>query len=153
MMARGCQRWGGCGKVGALQTIGSSFMEGYNFDEWNFLKQRLDDTPVRHFCREREIWICAIGKNIGREQNGKREMFQRPVLVIRKFGSGIFFGVPLTSTVSQSDFVLQISGGSFLVLSQMRIFDMRRLIRKTRRLEAREFEIILAQLWHVIAGK
>ena len=96
-------------------------MEGKLFGEWNFLKQRLSAEAIAHFCREREIWVCSIGKNVGREQNGKREMFQRPVLVVRKFGSGIFFAIPLTSTVRCNDLFLQISGGSFLVLNQLKV--------------------------------
>lgn len=128
-------------------------MDEHQFNEWNFLKQCLSDGGIAHFCREREIWVCAIGKNIGREQNGKREMFQRPVLVVRKFGSGLFFGIPLTSTVSCNDFVLQISGGSFLVLNQLKSFDMRRLLRRMRRLDEIEFEYILIQTKRVIFEK
>ena len=37
-----------------------------------------------------EIWMCALGKNIGREQNGGGESFSRPMLVIKKFNNEIF---------------------------------------------------------------
>lgn len=33
---------------------------------------------------EREIWWCSLGVNIGFEQDGTNDLFERPVLVIKK---------------------------------------------------------------------
>lgn len=128
-------------------------MEGNNFLDWNFVKQKLDACLITNYCRERDIWVCAIGKNIGREQNGKRELFQRPVLVVKTFANGTFLGLPLTSSESNQKFKLQISGGSFILLSQLRIFDMRRVLRKTRMISYEEFEYLKSQIRKLFKSK
>ncbi|OGH67908.1 MAG: hypothetical protein A3C15_01760 [Candidatus Magasanikbacteria bacterium RIFCSPHIGHO2_02_FULL_50_9b] len=121
-------------------------MEGKQFVKWFAVKQRIHETALTLYCQDRDIWVCSIGENVGREQNGKREMFQRPVLVLKRFGNGTFLGIPMTSKFSLHRTVLQISGGSFLLLSQMRLWDGRRLIRKVRRMAQREFEYIKSEV-------
>ncbi len=120
-------------------------MDGKQFERWHVLKQSLHARNFFQYCAAGEIWVCAIGENIGREQNGKREMFQRPVFILKRFGNGTFLGIPLTSTVGFKKMFLQISGGSFLVLSQVRLWDTRRLIRNVRRVSAYEYEYVLLQ--------
>jgi len=73
------------------------------FDAWNVRKKIIDQPEttsdkdkVPQFS-EREVWWCALGVNVGFEQDGKGEQFTRPVLILRKFGKAMFFGVPLTS--------------------------------------------------------
>jgi mRNA interferase MazF len=53
-----------------------------NFNEWNFLKQNLDKKEKTIFFKERDIWWCSLGLNIGHEENGKNTYFTRPILVI-----------------------------------------------------------------------
>lgn len=67
------------------------------FDEWNIQKQEINLREKLVLFREREIWWCSIGKNIGAEQDGKNEFFERPVLVCKKYNNEQFFGFPLTS--------------------------------------------------------
>lgn len=63
------------------------------FDKWNAVKKKLqDETRVRYF-RERQVWWCSIGQNLGSESYGKGETFTRPVLVFKKLSGEIFFGV------------------------------------------------------------
>lgn len=56
-----------------------------DFDTWSKEKKTLEqeghDSLVFH---EREIWWCSIGINVGDEQDGKNERFERPVLVLKK---------------------------------------------------------------------
>ncbi|MCX6780980.1 MAG: hypothetical protein NT003_02595 [Candidatus Magasanikbacteria bacterium] len=66
-------------------------MEWKKFDEWNNLKQRLHGRVWRHYIREGEIWFCSLGVNIGWEQDGKNETFERPVLVVRKLSRHYFW--------------------------------------------------------------
>ena len=66
-----------------------------NFDNWNIKKKILDKNDVddlKIFFNNRQIWWCAVGNNIGLEQNGKGENFERPVLIFKKFNKNIFFG-------------------------------------------------------------
>jgi len=68
-----------------------------DFTHWHHLKTKIDTShPVPTF-KERQIWWCSIGVNVGVEQDGKDEPFHRPVLVVRKFNRRLFWGIPLTS--------------------------------------------------------
>ena len=51
------------------------------------------------------------GKNIGFEQNGKGSNFVRPILVLRKFNSSIFWGLPLTTIKKQVDIIILFLSG------------------------------------------
>ena len=56
-----------------------------DFDKWNELKKKIDtreDIEENEiFIKNRQIWWCSIGLNVGSEQNGHGEVFERPVLV------------------------------------------------------------------------
>ena len=103
-----------------------------DFEGWNQLKQRLhskDDTHIASI-KEREIWWCSVGVNIGNEEDGHNERYNRPVLIIRKFNRYSFWGVPLTSRVKESRFYypLEIKGKkACAMLSQLKLYDCRRL--------------------------
>jgi predicted metalloenzyme YecM len=56
-----------------------------DFQKWHILKSQIDTKIQSTFINEREICYVSIGENIGFEQNGKNDMFERPVLVLRKF--------------------------------------------------------------------
>jgi len=65
-----------------------------DFDRWNEIKKRLaHEAPLPlAFPKNGEVWMCTLGKNLGREQNGGAGDFSRPVLVVqnsttRCFGS------------------------------------------------------------------
>ena len=66
------------------------------FDRWIEYKKIIHRTGRKWEYREREVWWCAIGENVGSEINGKGRNFLRPVLIVRKYGT-LFFGVPLSS--------------------------------------------------------
>ena len=54
------------------------------FDEWNEIKK---NTHLRNNIvgyKEREIFWTRIGYNIGSEEYGKGNEFQRPVIIIKK---------------------------------------------------------------------
>ena len=69
------------------------------FNIWMPLKERIHFTGRKWEFREKEIWWMAMGENVGTEVNGKGDSFSRPVLIIRKYGPGGFFGVPLSSQI------------------------------------------------------
>lgn len=72
-----------------------------HFDVWMPLKKRIHFVGREWEFREREIWWMAIGENVGTEVNGKGDNFLRPVLIVRKYGPGGFFGVPLSSQLHE----------------------------------------------------
>lgn len=101
------------------------------FDLWNRLKQRTDAQEHRVYFHEREIWMGKWGENIGYEQNGKGEEFLRPILIVKKFNNALFWGVALTSKPKTGKFYFEFSFQpdikSYAILSQLRLFDAKRL--------------------------
>lgn len=82
---------------------------------------------------EREIWWCSLGENLGFEQDGKNEHFERPVLILKKFSHDVFLGIPMTSTKKNHPFYFPYKfhgGEGSFVLSQARILSVKRLQRK-----------------------
>ncbi len=110
-------------------------MEGSkkDFDKWNIEKKRADDSS-RIFFHEREIWWAKLGINVGFEQDGKGAKFARPILIIKKFNNTVFWGIPLTTKIKTSKFYFEVDSGGeirrFGILSQMKLFDAKRLMEK-----------------------
>ena len=76
-----------------------------DFDGWNNKKKELEAKNKKGpRFREREIWWCSIGHNLGHEACGKNEFFERPILIIHKYSSTLFIGIPLTSAVKNDRF-------------------------------------------------
>ena len=114
------------------------------FVSWAKLKIRIHLTEQKLFFKEREIWWASVGMNIGYEQNGKNETFERPILVLKKFNHEIMWAMPMTSQ-DKSDkgrYYYPIKYNekcSYLILSQLRIMSSKRLLRKVRTLSWKEF--------------
>lgn len=108
-----------------------------DFSKWHALKTKLHSRQNKKFFHEREVWFCSLGNNVGFEQDGKNDFFERPVIVVRKFNTDIFWGIPLTSQPKKGKFYFKfktLNRGkcffSYAILSQIRLFDQRRLRRK-----------------------
>lgn len=124
-----------------------------DFDRWNQLKKELQKSNNRLFFHEREIWWCSIGVNLGFEQDGRSDTFERPVLILRKFNQDIFLGLPMTSALKEGPYYQKISHKSrdySIVLSQIRLFDRKRLQRKIRVLSENEFKEIIQRFKNVL---
>ncbi len=119
------------------------------FDIWNPFKQSIHKRLDRVLFNEREIWWCHVGINVGFEIDGKGEPFARPVLILRKFSRGMFLGIPFTSSERTGSWYVPVSfegRTSNLVLSQIRVFDVRRLQRRIVAINETEFKQIKKQL-------
>ena len=68
-----------------------------DFNTWNDVKKKIELRKNLPLFKEREIWWCGIGMNIGFEIFGKGQEFYRPVLVLDKHNRHTFFGLPLGS--------------------------------------------------------
>lgn len=115
-----------------------------DFQKWHGQKARVDTVEKRPFFHEREIWWCALGVNVGFEQDGGGDNFLRPVVVFRKFNNEIFWAIPLTHTQKKTKHYFQFAFGegilSVAVLSQIRLVDARRLSHKLGDLSGIDFE-------------
>jgi len=115
---------------------------GGDFDGWNILKKKIDQRYKIPTFKQREIWWCSLGVNIGHEENGKNDFFNRPVLVIRKFNNHIFLGVPLSTKIKDNKFYYPIylkEKKSSAMLSQIRVLESKRLTHKIGDLTQEQF--------------
>ncbi len=104
-----------------------------DFKSWIRLKEKLDNIATQVLFKEREIWWCALGCNVGQEANGKNEQFIRPILVFKKLTLNSFVGLPLTTKVKEGSWYVPISQrgrASRVMINQIRIFDSKRLYNK-----------------------
>lgn len=119
---------------------------------WTRLKCRLQITEPKHtYFNEREIWWAHLGENIGSEQNGKNEQFDRPVLIVKKFNAAMLWILPITTTNKERPYYFTVAHEDGqrqvkIILSQIRTISAKRLIRKQRMLPEVEFEEVLLQL-------
>lgn len=123
------------------------------FDEWNILKNSIHNKQKISLVNEREICYTSIGHNIWFEQNGKNDNFERPVLVLKKFWKYTFIGIPLTSQEKSGKFYHTFSWEdniSTAILSQIRIFDSKRIIRKIWYISQDDFQILKNKLKNLL---
>ncbi len=110
-----------------------------DYKKWIIIKSSVNNIEDKSlYFHEREVWYCHFGENVGFEQDGKGELFLRPIVIIRKFNNDIFWGVPLTRTYKDLPFYFQFSlvteevkvrEKSTAILSQIRLIDAKRLRR------------------------
>lgn len=113
---------------------------------WYKLKAEIEYKRKAPEFSERDVWWCSIGANIGFEEDGKNDDFERPVLVIRKFNKELFVGVPLTSKRKDNKFYHHVTVAdkeSAVILSQQRALSSKRLLRKVGRVGQEDFSIII----------
>jgi mRNA interferase MazF len=124
-----------------------------DFQKWHILKAEIDKKEQGIYINEREICFVSIWENIGFEQNGKNEMFERPVLVLKKFGTQTFIGIPLTSKPREWRFYFTFHHEekvSTAILSQIRLFDTRRIVRRLWYAEIADFTTLKKKLKNLL---
>lgn len=127
-----------------------------DFDAWNSKKKRLNAQASAPFYHQREIWWCSLGVNVGFEQDGTGTNFDRPVLVIRGFNAHVFFGVALTGRQKHGRYYVPIGKveerEASVILSQARLIDTKRLIRKAGMLDQDVFDKVCEELKQTLFG-
>lgn len=121
-----------------------------DFQKWHILKSQLHENKSEVFFHEREIWWCTLGANIGFEQDGRGEYFDRPVLVLKKFNLDVCLIVPLTTSGKKGKYYFplgEIEGkNATAVLSQIRLIDRKRLMNKVDVVEERVFNQLVKKV-------
>lgn len=116
-----------------------------DFENWFDVKKGLDALEKAPLFKEREIWWCSVGVNVGYEIYGKGHIFTRPVLVLKKFSRFTFFGAPLTSSDKDREGYYSFSyrgRNGAINFEQMRVYDARRLHGKLGRISPEQFQKI-----------
>ena len=122
------------------------------FDNWNKKKKEFADRD-RVYFNKGDIWLASIGKNIGDEEDGKNSNFERPLLITRKFNNNIFLGIPLTSNKGKEGkyyHKLISFSDSMLILSQIRLFDAKRLLRFMGKISNDELKDIKIKIGNIV---
>lgn len=104
-----------------------------DYQKWHEYKRELHQSESVKYFYEREIWWCSLGVNIGYEEDGKSEYFSRPILVLKKFNKNMFIGVPLSTTKKEGIYYHHFyfaNRNNVLLLSQLKVIDSRRLLKK-----------------------
>jgi len=121
-----------------------------DFQKWHDKKKSVDAIAQRPFFHEREIWFCHLGVNVGFEQDGAGSDFQRPIVVIKKFNNEVCWGIPLSKTKKRNQYYFAFpfddSTTSVAILSQIRLFDARRLSRKIGDMPEADFARMIEKL-------
>ncbi len=120
-------------------------MHKKDFNSWNEKKKLIHSADFQRFVNEREIWWCSIGLNVGDEEDGKNDQFERPVLVIKKFNRNIVLVVPLTTKLKTNKYYFHFKDpqGQFAaILSQLRLISTKRFTRRIHRIRQDQFDEI-----------
>ena len=112
------------------------------FDNWNKVKKKVNNKKGVFSFREKEIWWCHLGHNIGYETYGKSEFFTRPIIIFKKFSSNSFIGIPTSTKIKEGIWYqnFTFSGEKQTALiSQIKFVDSKRLQRKLGELTKYDF--------------
>src|SRR3989344_1393552 len=116
------------------------------FDKWNENKQTIHENKERKLYHAREIWWCSLGVNVGAEQDGTGEDFERPVIIIKGLSRQTCIILPLTSSkeIHKMRVPVGIIDGreASVILSQIRVVDTKRLVNKLGFLDEEMFSSI-----------
>jgi mRNA interferase MazF len=117
-----------------------------DFDGWNEAKKRADTRRGAPYYHEREVWWCTLGVNVGSEKNGSGEEYRRPALILKGLSVETCLVVPLTTSAKVHPLRVAVGliGGkeARAILSQLRVIDTKRLVRKIEYLGMDTFEQI-----------
>jgi mRNA interferase MazF len=114
-----------------------------DFNKWNEIKQKIDKYLGIITFHEREIWWSHIGINVGDEQDGKNDNFERPILILRKFNNLLLIGIPLSTKIKEVEHYVNLETNNLkysALLSQTKIMSSKRLIRKVNLLTPGQFK-------------
>jgi mRNA interferase MazF len=114
-----------------------------NFDEWGTLKKNINDNYKNKWTSERDVWWCNLGLNIGFEQNGDGVEYSRPVLILKVFNKDVSLIVPLTTSQKANKYHFDLgiidNKKSFVILSQIKLIDTKRLEEKICKIDKDRF--------------
>ena len=107
----------------------------HELNAWNILKKKLEteQDELNRYPRVGEVWVCAVGKNLGFEQNGSGTNFSRPTLVVKKFNNHMFWTIPLSTRQKQFDFFYNFTDPKgekvSAIIAQLKLMSIKRFER------------------------
>ena len=117
-----------------------------DFDSWNEKKKYIHGEKSGRFYREREIWFCYLGANVGFEQDGSGVEYKRPVLVLKALSRTTCLVVPLTTSSNKHHMRVSIgkisNKNAQAIISQIRVIDTKRFVSRIAILDHKTFDFI-----------
>jgi mRNA interferase MazF len=123
-----------------------------DFWKWHEKKRWVHDEKSRPFFKEREIWFCYLGANVGFEEDGSGEEFLRPIIILKRFSGMIFFAIPLTRTVRSGRYYFSCAvrnETNTAILSQGRSLDVKRLRYKIGEVSKNDFNALRGRFFQL----
>ncbi|MEK7212860.1 MAG: type II toxin-antitoxin system PemK/MazF family toxin [Patescibacteria group bacterium] len=124
------------------------------FVAWIKIKVKIHISDRSVYFREGEIWWVNLGANVGHEEEGKNDNFERPILVLKKFNEHLLWAVPLTTKTKEDNpyyYQYELGGKEYAaILPQLRILSSKRLIRRIGMFPADDYEKIRQELRKLI---
>jgi len=126
------------------------------FVEWTKLKIKLhlSNKEKELYFREGEIWWASLGANVGHEEEGKNDNFERPILALKKFNEHLLWAIPLTTKTKEDNpyyYQYELGGKEYAaILPQLRILSSKRLIRRIGMFPEVDYEKIRAEIRKLI---
>ena len=128
------------------------------FIQWSNKKIEIHLNTTVIGIKERDIVFIKMGKNIGYEQDGKGDEFLRPVVIYKKFNKNMFLGIPLTTKPKNTRYYFEFeyqtkrkkSVVNSAILSQLRVFDTKRVKYKSGVISKEIFEGLHKELLGII---
>lgn len=120
-----------------------------DFDKWNENKKAIENRPFQENVHERDIWWASIGINVGSEQDGKNEYYERPVLILRRFSRKVVLTIPLTSKPKSDPYHFHFISNNkpcSVILSQLKLLSTKRLRRFIGKISKEDFELLMVTL-------
>jgi len=113
-----------------------------DYKNWHILKENINNKDKEIYFKEREIWFCYFGCNIGYEQDGKGNKFLRPVVIIKKINKKIFIAIPLTTKIKNLKYSYNFNFNNkenCAIIYQIKLMDKKRLLTKIGKLSNENF--------------
>ena len=125
-----------------------------DFDNWNKEKKNLEDVGhTELFFHEREIWWASIGINLGDEQDGKNDLYERPVLVLRKFNRKLAWILPMSTQDKKGTYYYPLKHGEkifTIILSQLKLVSVKRFRRLIRKISPNQYSLIKRRIVDIL---
>jgi mRNA interferase MazF len=113
-----------------------------DFDGWNKKKKQLDSYKhTRPSLEEGEVWWASLGLNIGHEENGRGDHFERPIIILKILSPDLIFALPLTKHMKDLPYYVPCS-----VFTKDRVLVESALIHQVKALSVHRIENKLGYL-------
>jgi mRNA interferase MazF len=121
-----------------------------DFDGWIVKKKESHyKNSLPPLFKERDIWWLSVGVNVGFEEDGKKDNFVRPVLVVKKFNRELFLGIPMSTKLKDNKYYVPVSVKNETVsvmTSQLRVFSSKRIWNKLSEMDEGDFFRVLEEV-------